>query len=315
MKKLLIILLSLTILCGCSQNNTETVEATVTPSATTESFEPLNVLAPKGATALPLANIINEGVHNVVTVDGSEVLQASLVNPSPEYDIIIAPTNLGVKLATNGKTSYKLIDVLTWGNLYLVGSENGMETAQEIALFGENAVVGLVFEDLFSDLAMNKTYYPSVAEAQAALLSNNADIALLAEPAATATIAKAKENGVELQILNDLQQLWEDKYGGKYPQAGIFVLEESYNENPERINSFINEIKTFVDEANQDNSIVVDVIDNVGADILGVPNGNIASTTWNRLNLNVVNANDVKDELTNFLNLFGISDIEQALIK
>lgn len=314
MKKLIILLLSLMVLAGCSTTSKDMIEATITPTSTADNVS-LNILAPKGATALPLTQVIIENEHAVTTVDGSDVLQAALVNPDPEYDIIIAPTNLGVKLAAAGKTSYKLIDILTWGNLYLVGPSDALESGKEIALFGENAVVGLVFEDLYQDLSMNKTYYPSVAEAQAALLSDNADVALLAEPAATATIAKAQENGKELTIIADLQQMWQEKYGSSYPQAGIFVLEESYENNKDSIDMLISEIRSFVDEANSNNEMVVDIVDQVGSDVLGVPNGNIASKTWNRLNLDVVAANDAQEQLKNFLQLFEINDIEGALIK
>lgn len=314
MKKLITILLSLMILAGCSSTSKDMIEATITPTSTADSVA-LNILAPKGATALPLAKIITENIHSVTTVDGSDVLQAALVNPEPEYDIIIAPTNLGVKLAAAGKTTYKLIDILTWGNLYLVGPSEALENGKDIALFGENAVVGLVFEDLYSDLALNKTYYPSVAEAQAALLSDNADVALLAEPAATATIAKAQESGKELTIIADLQQMWQEKYGSSYPQAGIFVLEESYENDQANIDMLINDIKSFVDEANSNNEMVIDIVDQVGSDVLGVPNGNIASKTWNRLNLDVVAAKDAQEQLKNFLQLFGINDIDGAFIK
>lgn len=314
MKKLITILLSLMILAGCSSTSKDMIEATITPTSTADSVA-LNILAPKGATALPLAKIITENIHSVTTVDGSDVLQAALVNPEPEYDIIIAPTNLGVKLAAAGKTTYKLIDILTWGNLYLVGPSDALENGKDIALFGENAVVGLVFEDLYSDLALNKTYYPSVAEAQAALLSDNADVALLAEPAATATIAKAQESGKELTIIADLQQMWQEKYGSSYPQAGIFVLEESYENDQANIDMLINDIKSFVDEANSNNEMVIDIVDQVGSDVLGVPNGNIASKTWNRLNLDVVAAKDAQEQLKNFLQLFGINDIDGAFIK
>ncbi|MCI5773254.1 MAG: hypothetical protein MR210_01715 [Erysipelotrichaceae bacterium] len=316
MKKLSALFLSLILLVGCS-TKTETIIATTTPASSEPTVETtgLNVLAPKGATALPLAKVIDEQKHTVTTVDGSDVLQAALVNPEPEYDIIIAPTNLGVKLAAADKSEYKLIDILTWGNLYLVASdESALQEGKEIALFGENAVVGLVFEDLFKDITLNKTYYPSVAEAQVALLSNNADVALLAEPAATATIAKAKENGQDLQIIADLQQLWDEKYGGSYPQAGIFVLEDTYEDNQAAVDAFIDEVANFVAEANENNEMVIEVVDKLGADVLGVPNGNIASKTWNRLNLDVVSALDAKDQLATFLKLFGIEDLDDALI-
>ena len=49
----------------------------------------------------------------------------------------------------------------------------------------------------------DSTWYASVAEVQGAMLAGKADVALMAEPAATATIAKAKEKGQELKIVMD----------------------------------------------------------------------------------------------------------------
>ena len=50
------------------------------------------------------------------------------------------------------------------------------------------------------------TYFASVNEVQQQLLSKKANVGLMAEPAATATIAKAKEKGITLKVLKDLQK-------------------------------------------------------------------------------------------------------------
>ena len=113
MKKILVCLLSL-LLVACTSNSN--VESNVeTPSTTEETVEvnSLKVLAPKGATAVGVSILSYEGFHDVTYVDGADVLQASLVNPEPEYDVIIAPSNLGIKLAAAGKSQYKIADVLT----------------------------------------------------------------------------------------------------------------------------------------------------------------------------------------------------------
>ena len=58
----------------------------------------LKYLAPNGAPALSLMPVASLG-GDVTFVDGADALQAALVNPNPEYDVIIAPSNLGLKLA------------------------------------------------------------------------------------------------------------------------------------------------------------------------------------------------------------------------
>ena len=52
---------------------------------------------------------------------------------------------------------------------------------------------------------------PSAQDVQAALLSNKANCGLLAEPAVTATIAKAKEAGIELKVIKDLQVAYQER--------------------------------------------------------------------------------------------------------
>lgn len=107
--------------------------------------------------------------------------------------------------------AFNLEAVLTWGNLYLVGPEGSDLTSASIAAFGEKAVPQLVFQYVMDTANMNVTYYASVQEAQQALLTGQSEVALLAQPVAAATIAKAKEQGKELSVLEDLQALWKEK--------------------------------------------------------------------------------------------------------
>ena len=303
-------------LVGCSTND---VEETNTPMATDESATSevvkLKVLAPKGATALPFAKMMAEGTHDVTTVDGSDLLQSSLVSPNSEYDVIVAPTNLGVKLISAHKSNYRLIDVLTWGNLYLV-AENGVQLSDgsDIALFGENAVVGLVFEDLFSEMNLNKTYYNSVQDAQIALLSGNTSIALLAEPAASAAIAKGKENGKDLTIMGNIQDLWKDKYGDSYPQASIFVSTDAIDNKLNSVVSLVQDLSAFVEEVNNNSQVIANYIDTVKPENLGVPNANIAIKTWNSLNIKLVKGSEVIDQLNSLLKLFNVEDARGAIV-
>lgn len=79
---------------------------------------------------------------------------------------------------------------------------------------------------LAPDVKAAPTWYNAVSDAQQALLAGKADMALLAQPAAAATIAKAKENGTDLKVIANLQELWTAKQGDDetgYPQAAVFV--------------------------------------------------------------------------------------------
>ncbi len=324
MKKLILLLISMLFIAGCSTTKpAETTEVEKTEEVTEEVVEEntpveysFKVLTPKGAPALAVLPLLEKNAEEVTTVDGSEILQAALVNPNPEYDVIIAPSNLGATLASNGKTTYKMLALVTWGNLYLVGESEESLNEGSIALFGEGAVPGLVFEETMKDLTIEKVYYNSVADAQAALLSGKSNSAMLAEPAASATIAKAKESGKELKIITDLQTKWKELNGNEgYPQAALFVIQEKYDENPEIYDQMISDISEFITNTkDSDKEELVTLVDKYGVDVLGIPNGNLAKATFDRMNVNVVYASEYEDELKTFLKLFKIEDLTNILI-
>ena len=124
-KKIVIILVLMVVVCAISlsimklnRNNDSNADAT----NTTEPQVELSIVAPSGAPALSLAGVINDPtlLLNYEIVDGADVLSAEFT--SAEKDLIIAPVNLGNKLISNG-ANYKMIGVVTWGNLYIAGNE------------------------------------------------------------------------------------------------------------------------------------------------------------------------------------------------
>lgn len=299
MKKIVILGLSLIVLFGCSakQETKETI---------------IHVLAPKGAPALAMLEYAKVNGEAINFVDGSELLQATFLNPNPEYSVILAPTNLGVKLASDGKTNFKLAAVVTWGNLYIVSrNENALKEVGVMGAFGESSVPGLLLESVKGDITPEIIYYNSVVDVQAALLSGKIDVALLAEPVATATLAKSNES---LKIIGDLQEMVQNQLGGYgYPQAGIFVLDSFYAENTKAVDSFLEQIQTSITQQTPEN--LISLIEEVGAEKVGVPNAQIASKTWDRMNIQYRPAAEVAKELTDFLKIFNIEVTENVYLR
>ena len=285
-------------LAACSSGENEEVK-----------LEPVKILCPTGAPGLSLLGALNNDLVTVDFVEGTDVLTAEMAKEDSEYDIIVAPTNLGAKIYTNSP-NYNLDAVLTWGNLYLVGKEGVDLSTANIAAFGEGAVPGMVFKNVYDVDTMNVNWYNSVQEAQQALLTGQVDAALLAQPVAAATIAKGSEQGLNLSVVSDLQELWQttnemDIKG--FPQASLFVKKDS----EEKVSYVLDGIKTFLNSV--DDEAISAAIEAVGADKLGIPNAELAVKTWKAQNINFVSGKDAKKDIEAFLKVFNM-ELPEGLI-
>lgn len=304
MKKILSMILMMSFaLVGCTSSN---------------DTKALKVLTPNGAPALSLLGVYDEvtkkdGKINIV--EGSDLLSSELIKSESEYDAIIAPINLGCQLLSKNKTEYKLAGVLTWGNLYLV--ENEAVDNNVLAAFGEQAVPGKIFNIVkdSNDIMKNAkvTYYNAVSDVQAQVLAGKCQYALMAEPAATATISKAKQRGSTLKIVASLQELYQKQSGLEqtgYPQAAIFV------KNKEDVKDLLSKIDTFTntDAIKEDNQIEA-LINEIGAETFGVPNAAIASKTWKNQNIHYKDASTVKSDIESILKAFQIEYNDNMLAK
>lgn len=266
--------------------------------------EPISILAPQGAPALATLPFADQEMVSVDYVSGSDPLSAELIKNDSAYDVIIAPINLGTKLIEKDNTPYRLAAVITWGNLYIVG-EADYQNGDAFAAFGEAAVPGKILTH-YADIK-EVTYFNSVQDVQTQLLSGKAKAGLLAEPAATATIAKAKEKGKTLTVLQDLQEK-ETVDGQKgYPQAAVFVKDREKSE------AVLKHIEQFLNEAADEEQISA-WIEQLGVEQLGIPNAKIALSTWERQNLKYADANTVKNDIAEFLKLFQIVFHDNMLI-
>lgn len=300
MKKIISLLLMISfVLTGCTSS---------------KEAKDVKILTPNGATALSLVGVYEEVAENgeIKIVEGSELISSELVKKDSEYDAIIAPINLGCQLISKGQTDYKLAGVLTWGNLYLVQNES--VTNNTLAAFGELAVPGKIFNLVkdSSDIMKNAdvTYYNAVSDVQAQVLAGKCQYALMAEPAATATISKAKQNGTTLKIVASLQELYQKQTGSSeegYPQAAIFV------KNKDDVKDLLSKIESFT-SGKKDEVSLNELIEKIGADIFGVPSAAIASKTWENQNIDYQDAASVKEDVQSLLRQFGIEYSDDMLI-
>jgi len=208
--------------------------------------ETYTVFAPDGAPALALAKMMKDNAavagHAMdYRIIGAANVAASMING--DADFIIAPTNAGVMQSIN-TDNYYMLGVTSWGNLYIVTTNDGYEAladnattadaaafleqfaAKSISSIGNNQVPDNSLKYLLGLQNVDCTVADGVdaATIQADLIAGSVDCALLGEPAATATKALLAKNGVtNYRILGSLSAVWQSLTGLAYPQAGIFV--------------------------------------------------------------------------------------------
>ncbi len=293
MKKWLTALLTAVMLTACGTQTTP---------------ETHHILCPTGAPALAFLSVYQEVAENgaFTLTEGSDQLVAELSKNDSEYDVIVAPVNLGAQLIAKDKTAYRLAGIVTWGNLYIVGTEGALDGEGEIELFGEGAVPAKVYEASQLETSLTPRYVSEASLVSADLASGQTQCGMLAEPLATATIAKAKQQGITLQVLADLQECYQkatgsDTYG--YPQAAVFVKE----------GTDASELFSRVDAFTKDMSGAETYLNEIGTDTLGLPDAQVVINSLERQNVRYSAAADCKDEIKTFLKSFAIDFTDDFL--
>ncbi len=277
-------------------------------------WESLSIVSPKGAPALSLVPLIQENKDSIEFVDGTDIISAELVKG--EKDVIIAPVNLGAALSKKDSNPYRLYGIVTWGNLYLVSNADiQLVNDEPIALFGEQAVPGLVFNSVKDqlDVSVISTAFNAVTDVQGQLISKSFNLGLMAEPLVTATIAKAKtlETPLNLSVYADLQALWLEKTGFEnYPQAAIYIKADISEDKLKQVNARLELMMAYNMQVNDDPSVLETDIDETLSTTLGVPASKILVQAWDRMNVNVVKADENKEAIEAFLELFKLNGLE-----
>ena len=192
----------------------------------TEQQKKVSVIVPTGTPSLGIADALNEKeLVNANIVSGSDSLVAAFTNAN--YDIVLAPVNLGVKFYnSNPNFEYVLYETIVWGNYFIASTEDIVINSftdldgKTLLVFGKNSTPDVVTRTLINYYNINVTleYVDDVSTANAYLKTGKANIIVSAEPALTKFSGNSNYNRY------DLQQEWAKVTGSySFPQAGIFV--------------------------------------------------------------------------------------------
>jgi len=249
--------------------------------------EKISIIVPYGS---PSYTTMYLDDYDVSIIQGADPLVAAF--GSNNYDVIVAPTNLGAKFYSSSKT-YQLVASIVWGNMYLI-SHSPINFDQlndkNIYAFGQSQTPDIILNYILNahEANPNIIYLSSASEVIASFMLNPNDIYLVAEPQYSIL------DNTDVIYAKDMQEAYKDISGlNPYPQASIFVNKNLSDGQVEDIeNDFKNSInqlkksenkKWIADELDIDEAIISQVIE--------------------RSHISYSNAEDAKYDIELYLNL------------
>ncbi len=218
-----------------------------------EKLPRLILAGPSSSVSNPLIHMVESGALNdladkVEFVSWRDPDQLRLMALNGQADVLAMPVNVAANLYNRG-AKLRLLNVSTWGLLWLVSRDPGLTTiadlrGKEITMpfRGDmpDILFGLLAEraglDVRKDLRLR--YVATPIDAMQLLLMRRTDHALLAEPAISMALRKAGSGPLslvapELHRSIDLQQEWGRllQREARIPQAGIALM-ASVKDNP-----------------------------------------------------------------------------------
>lgn len=221
MKKFLIVLIVLLLsfsLIGCNKNKNEDVD---------DDSAVIKVVLPSGTPLMAIGTLLDNPKYEFTIVNGQDPLQAAFLEN--EYDLIIAPFNLGAKLYLAGKSTYQILSIITTNNTYIMSrteiSDLSELNGKKIMTYGTGSSPWIAYKALASkyNLSLEEVSQSSASDVSNlfATGSTEADVFLGAEP--NITVLKEKKK-LDFYVINVCDYLKDE--ADYFIQACIFVKKD-----------------------------------------------------------------------------------------
>jgi len=246
-KKILSVIFALVVLAamGCSN-----ATASTQTSSTVEATQTVKIGALQGPTALSFLKMWDDGTQ----LDGMDAEYELLSAPDAmvaelakgTYDIACLPLNTAATLFNKG-TDYRLVGICTWGNMYIISTDDSIQSIEDLAgktisVSQQGATPDVILRYALKEAGLTKKVtidYTLTAHADlaASVISGQTTLALMPEPFVSNIIAKNDA----VKVVVDMQQVWADITGGEpyIPMSAIVVKGSFADENPEAMIEFI----------------------------------------------------------------------------
>lgn len=173
----------------------------------------ITMVAPDGAPALAMAQLVKNATVGGKTVQCSVYPADQIGARAMQSDLAILPSNLAAKIASQNK-DYCVLGIVTSGNLYMVGTDNAVQSLQDldgqsVVSIGQGSVPDLIFRTLLQEQGLTDrvqvSYVTQGSEAIAQLAKAKQEgkrlYAILGEPAVTMAMQKGFARVLDLQTL------------------------------------------------------------------------------------------------------------------
>ena len=300
---------------ACSKKDTDAAGSAAS-SAGSESYTAVDmtVACLKGPTGVGMAKLMSDAEekktannYTFTVASAPDELSGKIV--SGEINIASVPTNLAAKLAAKTNGQIVMLAVNTLGVLSIIENGDSIKSIADlkgktIYSTGEGSnpeyILRYILEQNGIDSKTDVTikFLVSNDELNAKLISGEAEVAMVPEPAATVVLTK-KDTLKRVLSVNDE---W-DKVSESRLMMGCVVAKASYvNENKAAVDKFLEEYKSSIDFAKSDIDSAAAACEKYGI----VPAAAIAKAAIPNCNLTFVTGTEMKSAITGYFEvLFG----------
>ncbi len=274
---------------------------------------PVHIGSLKGPTSMGLLYFMEEAKqgklkeeYDFTMVTAADELLAMVVQG--EIDIALVPANMAslIYLKTNAEVS--VIDINTLGVLYMVSSDEGIQSfsdlrGREIYVTGKGTTPDLVLQYLLSanQIGVNEVtieYKSEAAEVLAVLSQKESAVGVLPQPFATVATVQ-NEN---MKVVLDLNKEWESlqgEEGSKLVTGVTIVRNEFLKEHEGLVKDFLKQHKESAAYANSNVEEVAELVEAAGI----VPKAAIAKMAIPRCNITYIDGKEMQAALEGYLEI------------
>ncbi len=307
------VVLIMALLTGCFGNSAPSPappDSSGAPSAPPAAETDVNLAVLRGPTGIGAAKLMADNDagtstlrYDVTIASANDEITAKLING--EVDIAALATNVASNLYHKTDGAVQIAAVNTLGVLHVLERGNTFRTiaglrGKTIYSAGQGANPEYVLYYLLRENGLIpgedvEIVWKTAEEISALMLSGDADVCMLPEPAATALLSKSSDGAIRAAL--DLSEEWTEVSGGSFLTMGCLVVRTAFAEqHPGLMESFLSEYAASIEYVNDSAGDAAELIAGYGL----TPSAEIARLSIPRCNLVCITGADSRNALQSY---------------